>query len=33
MSDLMAGEKGRIGLIVPANNAAIEYDFWNKNKW
>ncbi len=29
MSDLMAGEKGRIGLIVPANNAAIEYDFWN----
>ena len=25
----MAGEKGRIGLIVPANNAAIEYDFWN----
>ena len=24
----MPGRKGRIGLIVPANNAAIEYDFW-----
>ncbi len=24
----MISSKGRIGLIVPANNAAIEYDFW-----
>ncbi|ASI14096.1 arylmalonate decarboxylase non-catalytic subunit [Candidatus Mancarchaeum acidiphilum] len=24
----MPRSKGRIGLIVPANNAAIEYDFW-----
>ncbi|EZQ11052.1 MULTISPECIES: arylmalonate decarboxylase [Acidianus] len=24
----MPGGRGRIGLIVPSNNAAIEYDFW-----
>ncbi|MEM4080583.1 MAG: arylmalonate decarboxylase [Metallosphaera sp.] len=24
----MPGGRGRIGLIVPANNAGIEYDFW-----
>ncbi|WP_252896895.1 arylmalonate decarboxylase [Metallosphaera hakonensis] len=24
----MPGGRGRIGLLVPANNAAVEYDFW-----
>jgi len=24
----MPGGRGRIGLILPANNAAMEYDMW-----